>query len=66
MTKKLTFASLLDEAQAELDEENRTMAKDKIKSRLKELNAAQKTILKLKRSFERLLETGIVDADDVE
>ena len=54
---------LLEKAKAEVNEENEALILCKIKESLKNITSAKKTLIKLEKSHEKLLET---DIDDLE
>ena len=57
----MKLKELLKDAERELKEEEVTMAKEAIKERLKEIKAAEKTLQKMKKSLEGLLDRGVDD-----
>lgn len=52
----INFKDLLEEAKKELEDEKKIEAKEKIKSRLREIEEAENVLQKLKKQFEKLLE----------
>ena len=58
----MMLRSLLKEAEKELKEEEKTMAKEAIKLRLREIKSAEKILRSMKGSLEKLLDE---DVDDI-
>ena len=54
---------LLSQAVEELEQEKRNMAKEDVKERLKEIHMAKRTLDKLEKSFQKLLDKDIDDVD---
>ena len=55
---------LLNEAQEEIQQEKRTFAKEEIKERLREIEAAESTLAKMREQFTAFLEKSIDDVVD--
>ena len=56
MTK---FKDLLNEAQRELEEEDKAMAKESIKERLREIRESEKVLSDMRKGLEKLLEEEV-------
>jgi NADH:ubiquinone oxidoreductase subunit C len=57
---------LLEEAEAELEQELKVKSKILIKERLKEIRSMQKTLKTMEEQFESLLEHAVSDIEDLE
>jgi ppGpp synthetase/RelA/SpoT-type nucleotidyltranferase len=57
---------LLEEAEAELEQELKVKSKTLIKERLKEIRSMQKTLKTMEEQFESLLEHAVSDIEDLE
>jgi len=57
------FADLLEEAKAELEEEEREMAKEEIKERLREIKAAEGILAGMKAKFQEMLDHALLYPD---
>lgn len=55
----MKYKDLLDEAERELFEEKKEMAKEEIKSRLREIEGAEKVLGRMRKQLNYLLEESI-------
>lgn len=56
---ELKYKDLLEEAEVELMEEKKTMAKEEIKGRLREIDKAEKVLGRMRRQLNTLLEEAV-------
>lgn len=59
------FKDLMAEAEEELTDEIRTMAKDVIKERLREIRETERALSSMKRQLIKLLERKTEDVEDI-
>lgn len=55
----MKFIDLLEEAKADIEAEKREFAKEEIKERLREIDAAEKTLKRMRLSLEKLLDNEV-------